>query len=133
MLLHIENARLIDPEAGSDSLGSLTVKDGLIVAKGGRAETIQVEYSLLQQEPVEEIFPLAQAANVGIIARLPLKRGILTSGAHEADGITPHGLIHVHPPGGVHDEVGKPMLAGMLQRGARESLTVRAAYLGADD
>lgn len=37
MLLHIENARLIDPEAGTDSLGSLTVKDGLIVARGGAA------------------------------------------------------------------------------------------------
>jgi len=37
MLLHFENARLIDPEAGTDSLGSLTVKDGLIVAKGGAA------------------------------------------------------------------------------------------------
>ena len=37
MLLHIENARLIDPEAGTDSLGSVTVKDGLIVAKGGAA------------------------------------------------------------------------------------------------
>lgn len=37
MILHIENARLIDPEAGTDSLGSLTVKDGLIVARNGAA------------------------------------------------------------------------------------------------
>ena len=62
-----------------------TMAEGIAAAKGGRAETIQVEYSLLQQEPAEEIFPLAQAANVGIIARLPLKRGILTGKLTQAD------------------------------------------------
>lgn len=35
MTLHFENARLIDPEAGSDALGSLTVKAGQIVARNG--------------------------------------------------------------------------------------------------
>ena len=62
-----------------------TMAEGIAAAKGRRAETIQVEYSLLQQEPAEEIFPLAQAANVGIIARLPLKRGILTGKLTQAD------------------------------------------------
>jgi len=33
MILHFLNARLIDPEAGTDYLGSLTVKDGLILAR----------------------------------------------------------------------------------------------------
>ncbi|OYU18910.1 MAG: dihydroorotase [Rhodobacteraceae bacterium PARR1] len=37
MILHFENARLIDPEAGTDVLGTLTVKDGLIVARNGAA------------------------------------------------------------------------------------------------
>jgi dihydroorotase len=37
MILHFENARLIDPEAGSDGLGSLTVKGGQIVARDGAA------------------------------------------------------------------------------------------------
>ena len=37
MILHFENARLIDPEAGTDALGTLTVKDGLIVARNGAA------------------------------------------------------------------------------------------------
>jgi len=62
-----------------------TMAEGIAAAKGGRAETIQVEYSLLQQEPAREMFPLAQAANVGIIARLPLKRGILTGKLTQAD------------------------------------------------
>jgi len=36
-VLHFRNARLIDPEAGTDALGSLTVGDGLILARDGRA------------------------------------------------------------------------------------------------
>ncbi|KAF0114697.1 MAG: dihydroorotase [Rhodobacteraceae bacterium] len=35
--LHFANARLIDPEAGTDFPGSLTVKDGLILAIGEKA------------------------------------------------------------------------------------------------
>ncbi len=34
MTLHLTNARLIDPEAGTDSTGSLTVQDGVIVGRG---------------------------------------------------------------------------------------------------
>ncbi len=34
---HFLNARLIDPEAGSDDIGSLTVKDGTILARDGKA------------------------------------------------------------------------------------------------
>ena len=37
MTLHFENARLIDPEAGTDTLGSLTVADGLITARNATA------------------------------------------------------------------------------------------------
>ena len=43
MTLHLTNARLIDPEAGTDSLGSLTLKDGVIVGRGAApkgAETL---------------------------------------------------------------------------------------------
>ena len=35
--LHFTNARLIDPEAGTDTLGSLTVKGGVILARDGTA------------------------------------------------------------------------------------------------
>jgi dihydroorotase len=35
--LHFTNARLIDPEARTDATGSLTVKDGLILARDGNA------------------------------------------------------------------------------------------------
>ena len=35
--IHFTNARLIDPEAGTDALGSLTVKGGLILARDEKA------------------------------------------------------------------------------------------------
>ena len=35
--LHFANARLIDPEAGTDATGSLTVQDGLILSRDEKA------------------------------------------------------------------------------------------------
>jgi len=40
--------------------------------------TIQVIYNILDKTPVEKVFPLAQANNIGIIVREPLCRGFLT-------------------------------------------------------
>jgi dihydroorotase len=37
MILHFQNARLIDPEAGTDAAGSLTVKAGAILARDEKA------------------------------------------------------------------------------------------------
>lgn len=37
MILHFTNARLIDPEAGTDAPGSLTLRDGLILSRDGTA------------------------------------------------------------------------------------------------
>ena len=62
-----------------------TMEEGIAAVKDGRAETIQVEYNLLAQEPREKIFPLAEQAGVGVIARVPLKRGILTGKMTIAD------------------------------------------------
>lgn len=62
-----------------------TIAEGVAAARDGRAETIQVEYNLLQQEPAREVFPLAQQAGIGIIARVPLKRGLLTGKMTAAD------------------------------------------------
>jgi len=62
-----------------------TMEEGVAAVKDGRAETVQLEYNLLVQEPAQQVFPLAQQANVGIIARIPLKRGILTGKLTQAD------------------------------------------------
>jgi aryl-alcohol dehydrogenase-like predicted oxidoreductase len=62
-----------------------TIDEGVAAVNGGRADTVQLEYNLLAQEPAEKIFPLAQKANVAIIARVPLRRGILTGKLTAAD------------------------------------------------
>ena len=62
-----------------------TMEEGIAAVKDGRSDTIQTEYNLLAQEPAAAFFSLAQAANVGIIARMPLKRGILTGKMTAAD------------------------------------------------
>lgn len=62
-----------------------TMDEGIAAVKTGRSDTIQVEYNLLTQEPAEKIFPLAQEANIGVIARIPLRRGVLTGKMTVAD------------------------------------------------
>jgi aryl-alcohol dehydrogenase-like predicted oxidoreductase len=62
-----------------------TIEEGIAAVNTGRSDTVQVEYNLLAQEPAERIFPLARAANVGIIARAPLRRGLLSGKMTLAD------------------------------------------------
>ena len=62
-----------------------SMEEGSATVKDGRAETIQVEYNLLVQQPAEAFFPAAQQANIGVIARVPLKRGILTGKLRQSD------------------------------------------------
>ncbi|MBI1993207.1 MAG: aldo/keto reductase [Deltaproteobacteria bacterium] len=52
--------------------------EGVAAVRDGRSDTIQIEYNLLDQEPAREVFPMAQEANVGVIVRVPLRRGLLT-------------------------------------------------------
>ena len=43
----------------------------------GRPVAMQMEYNILEQEP-EQVFAKAKAAGVGVISRVPLKRGFLS-------------------------------------------------------
>jgi len=52
--------------------------EGMAAVEEGRSDTIQIEYNLLTQEPADQVLPAALAANVGVIARVPLKRGLLS-------------------------------------------------------
>jgi len=54
------------------------VEEGMAAIEGGRSDTIQIEYNLLDQEAAKEVFPQAQRAGVGVIARAPLRRSLLT-------------------------------------------------------
>jgi aryl-alcohol dehydrogenase-like predicted oxidoreductase len=47
-------------------------------------KTIQVIFNIFRQKPAEEVFPLAEERNIGVIARVPLASGLL-SGKMSAD------------------------------------------------
>jgi aryl-alcohol dehydrogenase-like predicted oxidoreductase len=52
--------------------------DGMVAVETSKPDTLQVVYNLLHQDPEEQLFLLAQQANLGIIARVPLERGVLS-------------------------------------------------------
>src|ERR1700730_5421026 len=49
--------------------------DGIVAVETGKPDTLQLVYNILHQDPEEQLFPLAQRENIGIIARVPLERG----------------------------------------------------------
>jgi len=53
-------------------------EDGLVAIETGKPDTLQVVYNILHQDPEEQLFSFAQRDNVGIIARVPLERGVLS-------------------------------------------------------
>jgi len=53
-------------------------EDGLAAIETGKPDTLQVVYNILHQDPEEKLFPLAQKENIGILARVPLERGVLS-------------------------------------------------------
>jgi aryl-alcohol dehydrogenase-like predicted oxidoreductase len=52
--------------------------DGIVAIETGKPDTLQVVYNILHQDPEERLFPLAQKENIGMIARVPLERGVLS-------------------------------------------------------
>jgi aryl-alcohol dehydrogenase-like predicted oxidoreductase len=52
--------------------------DGLVAIETGKPDTLQVVYNILHQDPEDKLFPLAQKENIGILARVPLERGVLS-------------------------------------------------------
>jgi len=48
------------------------------LVKTGLIDTVQVNHSIFEQRPEEELFPAAIANNVGILSRVPFHEGLLT-------------------------------------------------------
>lgn len=55
-----------------------TVDEGLEIINRGWGNALQVLYNVLNQQPAQELFPLAKQKGYGIIARVPLASGLLT-------------------------------------------------------
>jgi aryl-alcohol dehydrogenase-like predicted oxidoreductase len=59
------------------SLNRWEPNNGLRALHTGLVDTVQVIYNIFDQAPEDELFPLCQELNVGVIARVPLDEGSL--------------------------------------------------------
>jgi len=59
------------------SLNDHDPDSGIGIVESGRIDTIQVIYNVFDQSPEDALFGAAQAADVGVIARVPLDEGSL--------------------------------------------------------
>jgi len=55
-----------------------TVEEGLRCIDTGSVDVLQVYYNILDQRPDQELFEAATASGVGLVAKTPLGRGLLT-------------------------------------------------------
>jgi len=92
--------------------------EGLLCIEAGKPETLQVPFSIIRQEWVDELFTDARKANVAIIAREPLANGFLAGKLPATAQFPPGDIRHHWPP---------QMVA------ARASLASRLAFLKAKD
>ena len=61
----------------------------LELVKTGLIDTVQVIYNIFDPTPQKHLFPLCQAHNVGVLARVPLDEGSLTGSITEATEFEP--------------------------------------------
>lgn len=83
MLQRGEHYDILDElkQAGKIRYYGVSVHDayeGEMAIHTGKPDAIQVVFNLLRQDAREELLPLAQANDIGLIAREPLANGILT-------------------------------------------------------
>ena len=69
------------------------------LVESGHVDTVQVIYNVFDQSPEDELFPATEAANVGVIARVPFDEGSLT-GRIRPDTEFPEGDFRNHYFGG---------------------------------
>lgn len=55
-----------------------TVDEGLLCLKHPNLATLQIIFNIFRQDAAEKLLPQAQAADVGVIVRLPLASGLLS-------------------------------------------------------
>ncbi len=61
----------------------------LELVQSGLVDTVQVIYNIFDQGPEENLFPLAQKMNVGVVARVPFDEGSLTGTITESSEVDP--------------------------------------------
>lgn len=80
-------------EQGKIRFAGVSINDaasGRWLIEQGLAEVLQVQYSMLEPQVGQEVFPLAAEAGVGILVRMPMARGILTGKFHSPADVEGH-------------------------------------------
>jgi aryl-alcohol dehydrogenase-like predicted oxidoreductase len=138
--LHNPPTELMSDPATYDVLESLKVEhkidhygvsvhepaEGLLCLEAGRPETLQVPFSLFRQDWIDELFPQARKANVGLIAREPLGNGFLAGKIAPSARFVPGDIRSYWPPGMV---AGRAAVAQRLSFLAKEDRTAAQAAL----
>jgi len=60
------------------SINDYQPANALRVLRAGHIDTVQVIYNIFEQAPENELFPVCQTMNIGVIARVPFDEGGLT-------------------------------------------------------
>jgi aryl-alcohol dehydrogenase-like predicted oxidoreductase len=66
-----------------------TVAEGLTALQHPGVQTIQVILNIFRRKPLDELLPAAAAAQVGVLARVPLASGLLTGKYDESTTFPP--------------------------------------------
>ncbi len=60
------------------SLNRWEPENGILALKTGMLDVVQVIYNIFDQNPEDVLFPICEALNIGVIARVPFDEGTLT-------------------------------------------------------
>jgi aryl-alcohol dehydrogenase-like predicted oxidoreductase len=71
--------------------------EGAVVVESGRADTLQLPFSIFRQEWIDGLFPTLRESNLGVIAREPLANGFLTGKYGEDSSFPPGDIRHDWP------------------------------------
>ena len=81
-----------------------TVEEAMKAISYPGVSTVQIIFNLMRMKPLEEFFPAAKAANVGIIVRVPLASGLLTGKFDENSSFEQEDHRHFNRNGEVFDK-----------------------------
>ena len=70
------------------SLNDYQPANAIRALRAGNIDTVQVIYNIFEQAPEQELYPVCQELNIGVIARVPFDEGGLT-GAIKPDTVFP--------------------------------------------
>lgn len=115
LIANPETYRVLDDLKGAGKIRFYGVsvhspEEGLAAIEVTRPDAIQLVYSIVRRDAENRLFPVARAANVGVIAREPLANGFL-AGQYGPDSAWEQGDIRARMP--------RPYVAQLVALGER--------------